>query len=959
MGQLVFGIRIFTRTAVTDAVIGASSGIIQLIQSDVTSPSSSGWKSGIIAMDGIGEWDRSAEVFDGGNVASPGGFSFTLSNISNLSTTLAGYGINLDNCIVELYEWNDTAITKRGMFRCKKPNISNYEISVDCVGLSLGRVVQTLKQIDTTDYPNASPDMVGKYLPAVYGALYPAFDASGNMTRRSLAKFVRTVDSYQDSLYENAYFDFNNVSYPGIFDYPIETIFSVGTKYSCRLPGAIGKATLPDPVDVYAVVTDGTGTGQIRLITAWEAVNDIDGLMVWFDIKDAFLTELSETNDDTRSWIRFVKIGRNYNADFWPCKDFLDSTGQSVSTAELYSYNTSDEKAYRIADFGFQVKDTNNNSLDIDGSQYTENIDTVDSFLTLPITDLSLEDSADLSQWNCNGIDFDSFKFDPYMTAARVKFLFNGLYGYTDTIYPNTTVTNGTLTDQDHSCDKDNTSYAQFSPSISVSSMGNVTYQYLKVLKFSMPALPENVSIDKIYLGIKLYSKSGLSFVPQGVSSPFFAIFRRFAYTKSTGMILDDKSIAVAEKSADGFTADDIPDRYYTTSPETGNLNFYKNSVPSGSDYESLNGYTFFEIAADAGKYKSIVEGGLFFARSSYPATLSTPFTITDETKIFELAIIVKLATSDIKSSVFSPLSGRIFNDTWGGRVSASANISSVRHLLENACRLQNFSESCSVPAAGWGMNYASSPLIDTSTFDALTSFDSFSPASQIEEEAEGFTDKIKMRLCRTFGLVSFINKDGEESVFELLAEPGTITNTVTIGDVLDRKKISVTPWPIDKSFPELTINYQKNNLNGELNSTIRIMHAEASSFTSAYVTGVSDASTAEAIWESGHELYVKTEKPSVGKLPSSLTDVAWANGAGADDIAIKNIQVMQALMKCDILELDFSYMFCTEWELGEWFYFTGAKHTSGVARKCQIISIKPNPKYPQSIHIKAIMKSV
>jgi len=70
----------------------------------------------------------------------------------------------------------------------------------------------------------------------------------------------------------------------------------------------------------------------------------------------------------------------------------------------------------------------------------------------------------------------------------------------------------------------------------------------------------------------------------------------------------------------------------------------------------------------------------------------------------------------DIKDAIYSPMSGRIFDDTWDGRKTAANQIIGPVPILEQVNRLQNWSENNKSPADGWGKGYAQGAKIRLSS---------------------------------------------------------------------------------------------------------------------------------------------------------------------------------------------------------------------------------------------------
>jgi len=68
----------------------------------------------------------------------------------------------------------------------------------------------------------------------------------------------------------------------------------------------------------------------------------------------------------------------------------------------------------------------------------------------------------------------------------------------------------------------------------------------------------------------------------------------------------------------------------------------------------------------------------------------------------------------DIKDAIYSPMIGRIYNDTWESRKTAENPIWDIVDIMEHVARLQCWSESSPMPSGGWGKGYATGARINT-----------------------------------------------------------------------------------------------------------------------------------------------------------------------------------------------------------------------------------------------------
>jgi hypothetical protein len=947
----VFGIKIITRTTTTDSNIGIASGVFQLIQSPVSG--ATGWKTGIIALGGLGKWKRELDPLDGGNIAADGSFQFILSNTNNLFQTIQSYGIVLDNCIVQIWCWDgeETTVTPicEWIGRCQVPVADSLSITVSCIGLASGRVANILKNINTVDYPFASSKIINNSVPAVFGKLNPTFDANGLMSDQSMAMFQRTADAQDEDTYSNFYFTGQN---PQIKIFPVVLYTTTGggahkelyIKFSDDLTFSVFS-----PDETYCIITSGNGSGQRRKIVTITPNADPTQRTALIEVETVFSTDLSIANDNTRSWVQIVVIHEQFSSDFMPCKSFLKgSDGSEISSHEIY--NESNNILTRIAEYGLSVVDTNKNSLKIEGEQLGNSNNEVSSFIILPTSNLSVVPSATITDWNNGSVDYTGFNRYALDSLIFMK------EGYPFAHYGGDVIVNANQAN-----DKISTSSADVVLSITFD--GASHYKYLRVLQFDLPAIPKGIDIDSIYFGIKGSTAALHAANFPGLTSSFHVVFKRFAYTQDADRIMGDKPITLAEQTGD-TVLDNLPSFYYSDTVTSDNSQFYRDSVAVGGNYGDLKGYNLFKITSDINVYNTYVKGGLFSYRD---AGLISPPDL-DSLHIYEMAIIIKLKNSTISDKIYSPLSGRIFSDTWGSRKTVIDLMQKPRDLFEHFCRLQNFSDSAiTQPGAGWGKGYPSGTLpIDTTSLNTLTNqMDALLPCDEIKDTNEGYTDKLRLSLCRTFGIVGYIDNLGKECAGQILTVPAGVLPAIAFGDVIDRKSIKVNNWPTDKVYPEMQVKYRKDIVTDELKGIIQLLNPEASASSSAYCIGFSYAdmgsgtftgSKAESLWLKAHALYLKTEKNQIDKIPDTLINCLWANGAGGYDIAVYYLGLMLDLMACKILELQLHFSLCSTWMEGTWFTFNSAKHTNSVSLNCMVIEIEHDPNEPHISYIKAIM---
>jgi hypothetical protein len=304
-------------------------------------------------------------------------------------------------------------------------------------------------------------------------------------------------------------------------------------------------------------------------------------------------------------------------------------------------------------------------------------------------------------------------------------------------------------------------------------------------------------------------------------------VFKRFDGVDSFGNVLTNASDVILldkpiEKPASDAVIDNIPDFYYTDAPTTRNENFYIASEIDSGVYHNLTGYTLFEMPYDVDSYKSISEVGIFFGRVVVPVSPAA----YDEIKLYEVAIIAKVDGIDVSKEIYSPLAGRIFNDTWGGRMTQTAQMNDPVDIIEHCKRLQNWSDRGGT-AVTWGLQYCTDSQIATLTsqpgyFDDpdLDVIRAYRPAYQILDRNNAYTDAICKDLCDTFNLMVSTAADGTERIFT--TEPTSPAETITFADVIGNIGNVVEPRTQDV-YVQPAIYYRYNPASDDYDAAIVI----------------------------------------------------------------------------------------------------------------------------------------
>jgi hypothetical protein len=788
------------------------------------------WATGILLKNGIGDIVASSDISRGGNIANYDGMTVTAANAESLMQSLKDLQINLTGLSVTVTEFIGTIADSDATSRTIVFTGIVENIKWGDTALTLDLKNSLYKRETNLSTTNAD----GVTTPVTFGKHYPP---APDTVINNLAKFVRTVDTYDETIYTNEYFTGSN---PEIKIFPVYE-YTSSIQFAIKANGTTLALDIV-PVDTYMIVAGGTGVEQIKQVTRLQKTG---ATTITVTLKDSLVTDLLDTGEN-RAWVQFVKIGRNHNVDIQPCKDFLKSAdGLATATPELFTY--ADDKFNRIADYGFTIKDSNKNSLDIDGQQYSTNIDNIDSFVILPVTSLTLETTPTIQPlFSGSGNSYDKVVDGIYKT----------------TLNPNMTVSSNSLSDASKAYDKLKTGYAAYVAQISGYTgaivPGKVTWCH--AFNFNLPKLPKNCEIDSISIGIKCFIP--YLYPVDDTDNVFIARLNRFAY----GISADNTStFVIANEGADntGSNIDDMPDFYWEdVSPPatTYNLNFNRDSVAIGGTFLSVNGYNLLKFTGMTREIYNTMSNGSFFIQRYVDDITITPFAANLD--IYEIAIIVKLASSDIKKEIYSPLAGRIYGNTWGARKDADALIENPKDAIEHCARLQNWSEIPGHVVTDWGHSYSFDALIKisgTGSFDStnlnyLTS-QSAAICTEITDAAKQTTTAIKKKICDTFGLCSYIDESGNECIETLeLTNPTGDANTITLADAIGGIGDIEEPR-IENIFCEPLVNYLYNQGSGNFDKTLKVTNIDATEWQSAYTPGYLDVD-GEIVWNSCKVLY-------------------------------------------------------------------------------------------------------
>jgi hypothetical protein len=942
MGSLVFGVKIILQdkdapvtqdTAIGLVNVASSNSEFRWLQNTVSGVSD--WYSGMIVEKGLSAFSVEIDLRKGGSSSYPGKGSVTIKNTAKFWNTIQTAGININGLKLEIWLFQGITPVKYRTYYCEEPNWNSREFTIPFKGTQELRVSNILNTVTSIQFPDASVDTIGKVIPATFGKLYPKYDSFGRMVRKSMAKSIKVDDIENIDVYSNAFFELNSL-YPDIKAFPVveilgpTPIIQIETRGTPRYADGLGIYPVETPANMFVKIVDGTGTGQFREVTgiSYTGADNTWNIFIasnWETVPD------DETDTATQSWVSFYKIKRNHRIDNFPCKSFLDVDGNEISNAVRVhvgdNNNLDNLPEYAIRN---ETVSGNNNELNIMPSLLTDDTKSVDGVSIRSITSIYPLVTVDLSAWR-HGPEF----WELY------KYVVDGIYAYA--AVPTLSIITLSFLDTQNVTDGAYNTCATFSTSV----QSDETFVWAKMIGFTFPSQPELLDWDELYIGVRFKSTTPNGF--KYSTSSFRFMFRAWKYKVLD--LLEDKSLKESEASCE---VADLPDFYYTDDVDNYNNDYYQLQSPDGGgDYTKLSGHSIFKIdGITKENYSAFVEGVLAFTRNNAGIVGSS----YDIASLYELSFMFKKSNQDISESLYVPLSGRIFNSTWGGRKTSTNLMTNPADILEHCCRLQDYRDTSPTPPSGWGLQYADSPLIATQgfgSFDSITGRN-YEASAQILEFDLGYTDAIKQSLCRNFAIANWQDANGYERAIAL---PSSVLNpvyTVTLSDILDRTKIKITEPTQNDIYSEPFVRYNINPVSGEYESKISVKNSSASVYNSSYVDGVQNAADAQALWQTCHSLSFKTHQAA--KPPSDLTDLIWANGPGGYSIALAHIQRWVSWQSLSEIEFPVHFNTAGSWQECTPINVVLSHQTNNVVKSALVEECIVNPNPPYDTMIKAIM---
>jgi hypothetical protein len=516
------------------------------------------------------------------------------------------------------------------------------------------------------------------------------------------------------------------------------------------IPGLTGQHSLDYFVGKYIKVVENNQSGnktvgKYRKITA--ATVNLDSTKgtsrIELTIDTIFSSHLRGNwngSDSEQTWISFYTITNEYECDVWPCKDYLDIDGTAISRA-FYMTSYQSKKIAKVT--------TENTDADIDEIPIT--------YERLP--QYAYDDSGDgdknrvvivakLFEGNPSyltgyiikppasieyyGDSTELGTIDPHFIGLGFVYVSPGFWRLGGTTWS----TSGSIA---NIMDKYSNTYLRNILFHGVDDEGIV------VLKIFPPEFPTGYKIKKTYLLFMSNYDSNSGFVN--------VYQRRFigAYTQIANIPLAaDLSLTCYPTSAD---VSFLPDFYFLDNPPRYDKPFYFN-LAYDCFRKAEYGHEKLEMPSVTNEdlYRAINHTIIMWNTDrDAPAQSTTFLDICEIAFVFERSI-------PLGRELYSPMAGRVFNDTWLGRKTSTDMMSSPLDLMEHVSRLQNYSDVSDPPSSGipdppsvdWGKNYAENALINVSKGTIATSGVNTITTTTIAEAA---TFRIDQRVIITDGV--------------------------------------------------------------------------------------------------------------------------------------------------------------------------------------------------------------
>lgn len=886
------------------------------------------YASGIIAPSGISAIKENADWQQCGAPVQYDGLTLLLVDTNQLFLRLKELGVKFTGLTVELHEFVGTeadsdAVEDKVLFTgvCEDPTWTETILEIPVKNNNYKRRALMATVINNTKYGNylkANDNKNGQIVPITLGRFFPdAVNSSSNQ----LAKFIRT--SELKTVVTN---DDGGGNYCDPVDTMIFPIIGVDgsspyliykVKFGTNVHGTWPLSTNYLAGKYIQVVVGGSSdntsfVGKYRKISH-SAIDGTDDTVLYVTLESFFEKDLSGNSTATainNAWVNISDIPFEYSSDVWPCKGFLDEAGLVIASPDyprLAVYDSSlnreaksEEDVYAsdgaiigrtspavcqdgfvfIPNYGYSITSaTEKNKFEIDLKLFKDSPDKMSTFSIFPCENIT---------------KYIADTLDKYVDSSRVK-IQNGNNFYSASGYFTGITINSDAGNVSNAYDRnDSTSFEQ-----SVGSTQNI--DLWTALQFNLPLTKILIDYDKYYIGINYKSKTSLPHnavytLHEGDIRIYMerfmgSIIPIVAYADSNNKYYADES-NIELYLQPYSTIVDLPDYYYLVRNHTDNNRAFYFQIPTTAAYRNISGYNLFEIPSVSNKdnlksiYQLTFTHGVNISSNAYPINISR--------YLYEIALICE-KTISISENIFAMFAGRVFNDTWGSRKTATDLMLNPIDWIEHAKRLQNWKEIGDVKV--YGKEYSPNALIkldanegsyheDNTLLDGVRAM---RPALQIFDENLAWTDEFTKNMCEQFFLCTRQDSSGYECIHYLDPQNTDETESavsVTFADIIG--DVGTTEEPKSQTvYCEPFINYAYNYGSSKFDKQLRILntadaawvgtgtevspqYAAGSGWHAEYTPGFT-GTDGHALWTACHALWLKFR--TLEQPPSTLTD--------------------------------------------------------------------------------------
>jgi hypothetical protein len=347
--------------------------------------------------------------------------------------------------------------------------------------------------------------------------------------------------------------------------------------------------------------------------------------------------------------------------------------------------------------------------------------------------------------------------------------------------------------------------------------------------------------------------------------------------------------------SSTQFYIKSLPD-FYLESDQASNDNFfYSDYFNETTILANQYGIINFGINKEQVSSKAMYEIGFFYefglTSQTYPDTEAVAVLLN----LYDIALCLKKSVS-IKDKIYTGTRGRVFNDTWDSRRTATAMIETPIDIIEHCARLQNWSEVGDNKK--WGTEYSPGALIKTTDTQAVGSFkddvidavggtdvslwkpQDLACAGQILSYDDAYTDTIMRQMARLTWCALRQDNNGYECIHYLPdttapTEAVSLVNIVgTIGNIIEPKTSDIFCCP--------TVRYNYNYGSGKYEGIIEIKNPNdptSSGYVSAYAPGANQTGNLQSGVEDGQVIWLQCARlwskyKQIEAPPAELTDL-------------------------------------------------------------------------------------